>query len=1004
MQTKTFPGADCSSDHNPVVVTIRIKLKRITKKELKPRKDYEALRSNKVLQEEYKRIVQDKYRKLQGKLQGCIKRNSEDISTQACKKKCKENWIPLVKKDEKKGEKREEKNWIPLGKKCKNQGEKRREEEYCNPTGKKCKNQGEKRTEEEYCMPIEKKCKNKGEKRVEENWIPLGKKCYNKGEKREIEEEVMSKGTKKINLAQITEDSSDDDEEMEIIYQELVASSISSESNCCSQMEHVDFLWRKEVTSSLKRKAEADVSSQENKKTNENCVNIDFFANAILSLQASAPVCIFSKSDNRSQFQVDQAEESRKRKQNQDNINSAKRCNFNAAIENESQMPSGTPNEDWSMLQTAMVEAEQEVIPNVKRKSRNKWMTAEILNLMDKRREVKDEDEDRYKELDKLIKKKCKKAKEDWLQQQCLEIQKLKNRDTPTMYEKINMLSGKYKKRNNWAVKDKNGKLLINEEDTLNRWEEYTKELFDDNRGEKPNSRRVLEGPKIMKDEVIYAMKSMKRKKSPGNDNIRIEMIDALEDFGVDTLTSLANKIYDTGMIPDEMCKSIFIAIPKKPKAVDCDKHRIISLMSQITKLILRILLNRARSKIRDKVSEVQYGFRPGKGTRNAIFIVRMLAERAIQMRKDLYLCFVDYEKAFDRVHHHEMIKLLEEISLDSKDIRVITNLYWKNKAAFKVGNELSDWMEIKRGVRQGCVLSPDLFALYGEKIRENIEEDEGIIVGVRNINNIRYADDTVLIADSREKLQRLLSKLSRASEEKGLSINLLKTEVLVTSKEEIPPECKIYLEREENFHEIKQVNSFEYLGSFITSDGRSDKEIKRRIGLAKSSFNNMKNILTNRKLDILIRKQVLKTYIWSKMLYGCESWTLSNDMKAKLQAAEMWFYRRMLRSSWKDFKTNEDILRLAKDKRQLLLEIKSRQMAFLGHIMRHSDIEKLALTGRIAGSRGRGRPRKTFMNNFEELGETANEVLNQTSDRIGWRKRKIGIVRLRVKKPMPPK
>ena len=171
-------------------------------------------------------------------------------------------------------------------------------------------------------------------------------------------------------------------------------------------------------------------------------------------------------------------------------------------------------------------------------------------------------------------------------------------------------------------------------------------------------------------------------------------------------------------------------------------------------------------------------------------------------------------------------------------------------------------------------------------------------------------------------------------------------------------------------------------------------------MGLAKTSFNNMKTFLANRKLDLGIRKQVMKTYIWSKMLYGCESWTLSKEMERRLEAAEMWMYRRMLRTSWKDFKTNEEILRIAKTRREILREIKSRQMSFLGHIMRHGDMEKLVLTGKIHGVRGRGRPRKTFMDNFEELGEPANQILHQTSDRSSWRKLKNDIVKQRVKKP----
>ena len=113
-----------------------------------------------------------------------------------------------------------------------------------------------------------------------------------------------------------------------------------------------------------------------------------------------------------------------------------------------------------------------------------------------------------------------------------------------------------------------------------------------------------------------------------------------------------------------------------------------------------------------------------------------------------------------------------------------------------------------------------------------------------------------------------------------------------------------------------------------------------------------------------------------------------------------MWLYRRMLRIAWTDFKSNEEVLNLARARREMLGEIKSRQMRFLGHIMRHSDVEKLVLTGKLNGSKARGRPRKTFMDNFEELGETANEILNHTLDRSSWRKLKIDIVKQRVKKP----
>ena len=117
-------------------------------------------------------------------------------------------------------------------------------------------------------------------------------------------------------------------------------------------------------------------------------------------------------------------------------------------------------------------------------------------------------------------------------------------------------------------------------------------------------------------------------------------------------------------------------------------------------------------------------------------------------------MCFIDYEKAFDKVRQPELVKILRNLNLDGKDIRLITNLYWDQLAAVNIDNNLTSWIKIKRGVRQGCVLSPELFAIYGEIILRSIIGIEGISIGGVNINNIRYADDTVIIADSAEKLQ----------------------------------------------------------------------------------------------------------------------------------------------------------------------------------------------------------------------------------------------------------
>ena len=156
--------------------------------------------------------------------------------------------------------------------------------------------------------------------------------------------------------------------------------------------------------------------------------------------------------------------------------------------------------------------------------------------------------------------------------------------------------------------------------------------------------------------------------------------------------------------------------------------------------------------------------------------MIRMLSERAIEMQKDLYLCFIDYTKTFDKVQHEELLGMLGKLDIHGKDLRIVRNLYWEQTACMRIDNDLSEYTRIERGVRQGCVFSPDLFNLYSEMILRELEDLPGLVVGGHNINNIRYADDTVLIADSEEKFKELLDKVIEESKNKGLSINCKKT------------------------------------------------------------------------------------------------------------------------------------------------------------------------------------------------------------------------------------
>ena len=302
------------------------------------------------------------------------------------------------------------------------------------------------------------------------------------------------------------------------------------------------------------------------------------------------------------------------------------------------------------------------------------------------------------------------------------------------------------------------------------------------------------------------------------------------------------------------------------------------------------------------EISQVQYGFMPDRGTRNAIFVLRRLVERSIQKQKDVFTCFIDYSKAFDTVKHASLFDLLSSLDIDSHDIQLLANLYWNQQAAVRHNGEVSESVNIKQGIRQGCVASPHLFALYTEMIMRNIEGKGGFRVGGTVINNLRYADDTVIIAETEEELQQLIDIVVRESENKGLYLNGSKSFTMVFSKSTVIPTCNITI----HGTSLEQVNSFIYLGSMFTSDGRCVQDVRRRIGIAKSAFTSLEKVLKSRDIKLQLRIRVLKCYVWSTLLYGSETWTLTSDLMKQLEATEMWFLRRMLRISYKDKVTNE--------------------------------------------------------------------------------------------------
>ena len=668
------------------------------------------------------------------------------------------------------------------------------------------------------------------------------------------------------------------------------------------------------------------------------------------------------------------------------------RNTYNIAVQNRFQelMNVKTPQEQddadnqWIALRESMTSAAEEVLPKKKREQKQPWITQEILEKMKERKIAKNVDPVRYKQLKKEVDSDCRKAKEEWWNKKCETVEQLESSHASrAMHEKIKEITGQGdRKRSNNTIKDKDGKMLFDKEEIKTRWEEYVKELYNDDREDPPTIDNDT-GEEILISEVEKAIKDLKKGKAAGSDNITSEMIKALDDMGIKVIHKLVNNIYKTGEIPTSMNESIFIRLPKKPKATMCTEYRTLSLMSHILKVILRIILMRNRETIENEISNMQSGFMSGKGTREGILNMRLICERFIEVNKDIYACFIDYEKAFDRVHHESMINCLKDIGLNGKDIKVIANLYWTQKAFIQLDQDLSAEIKIKRGVRQGCVLSPCLFNLYTEMIFRHIEEITGVVVGGININNLRYADDTVLLAESEEGLQVIMDEVNESGKKYNMKMNAKKTKTMIITKKDEKPTIKTAIDGTD----IEQVSQFIYLGHKITEDGRCDEEIKRRISIAKSTFAKMNRVLTSNQISLETRKRISQCYVWSTLLYGVETWTITNAMRNRISAFEMWTYRRMLRISWKDKITNEDVLKMVNNQDRLMRKIQIKKLKYFGHIIRQESLHRSILDGKVCGTKGRGRPRARWTSNVcKWTGRPYEEAVRRAQDRLEWR------------------
>lgn len=651
------------------------------------------------------------------------------------------------------------------------------------------------------------------------------------------------------------------------------------------------------------------------------------------------------------------------------------------------------------------LEAAKQTLGDTSRNKHKSWLSDHTWQLIDQRRRLKDalnraetqQARSQYNDMGKEVKRAARKDRRAHTNKLAAEAEEAAQKhDMRTLYRKTKELANSGRRNNTIPVEDRNGNGITNIDRQRARWREHFDELLNtqDNTSssnedeitddENTNKRIKTTPPSIA--EITAAIKKLKNNKAPGPDQIASELLKACPTTSAAALQDDIVAAWESEMFDSEWKKGVIVKIPKKGDLKKCDNWRGITILNTINKIMAQIILQRITDPIERQLRDEQAGFRANRGCIDQSNTLRLIIEQSNEFNSPLYVLFVDFEKAFDRVRREAVWRALAKKNIPSKIIRIIKALYSDAKCSVLHNGAVSEEFDVKNGVRQGCVLSPLLFiTVLDETLREAATTSNGIWWNpTRKLGDLDFADDIALLTNTQADLQKMTDNLSAAAQRRGLRINISKTKALRINTTNTKP---IQI----GTHNIEDVAEFCYLGSVMAKGGGTKQDIASRIAKARSAYGQLHNTWKSKQIALSTKIKIFKACVLATLLYGSETWSYT---AAEISSAQVFVnrcLRRILQIYWPQTIPNSQIYQQTQCE-PLQQTIKTRKWRWIGHTLRkpHDTISRQALDWNPQGKRKRGRPKQTWrrrvQNELAEAGVSWTEAKVTAQNRTRWK------------------